>query len=207
MSARRNAHAFGSTPKIAIPLLGTRRRIHTRGMPEANADGAEPPAAKRSWFTAHPWIVTSLVAPLVVGLTLWGVNVAWNHFHPQHAPRMDVVNWYTTNQSTTQPATAHVRVHNDGDASAEGCQIHWVEVDPSGGVMTELAVSSGFGLAPNEFYRGAQQPAVIAGRLPAASALTRPKQLRTSVYVQCANNVRSSLGLPISVLMTPPAGH
>ena len=64
MSARRNAHAFGSTPKIAIPLLGTRRRIHTRGMPEANAGGAEPLVTVNVHFTAFLFAVNACGVPV-----------------------------------------------------------------------------------------------------------------------------------------------
>ena len=81
------------------------------------------------------WAVGILISPaLMVGLILWVMQLTWNHFHPEHESRVAVVDWWPTDESTDragvlQPATAHVRVHNDGDTSAEGCRIHWV-LDP-----------------------------------------------------------------------------
>jgi hypothetical protein len=117
----------------------------------------------RAWIREHlpTLIITGLALPLVVSLVTWGVNKWWERNHSPHGPQVRVVNWYPSNQSGSQPAAVHVRVHNDGDSSAEGCVIHWSELDSSGAPSKELAASGGFGMGPAEWYVRESDPAVI----------------------------------------------
>jgi hypothetical protein len=185
-------------------------------MPDADAsDYAESGTPKQSWLGTHrSAIITGLIFPLVVALSVWGAKLAWDYYHPPVAfPH--VVNWWPTNQTASQPATANVRVHNDGKGSTDGCKIHWMAQDPSSHKSYELAVSAEFGFGPGDYFPDAHSVAVLSGPNPVqppaqpgtVGAMIDPtaplvEQLDTWVYVQCPDH-RSPDSSRQSVSMTP----
>jgi hypothetical protein len=110
-----------------------------RDMSEGSSDSAASAQTTELW---RRWVKRGAAAFLAAPVVVAAANVfypkVWDYFFPPHFPRVVVVEWHVFNESSFAtgfsptddvrqggPASVSVRVHNDGDASIEGCKIHW----------------------------------------------------------------------------------
>ena len=127
-------------------------------------------------FFKRPWFLTVWGA-VTAGLVVWGVGVWWTARH--QGPSVVVVNWTESDSTPTRSASINYRVHNEGQKSGENCHLHW-EATPPGQDPFDIAVSGGFGIAPNETL-GSSLAA------PASSRQVHYRDMPTVVYVSCGS--------------------